>query len=101
MTNRRPHGLFKCRRYACFCAAAPGWGPSGAPGARSGGARTAGARTTGARAALRSVCFELGVDALDRLGRDRPGILLQLHTNVGRSLATRVGQLSDEVLALG
>jgi glutaminase len=59
-----------------------------------------GTRTAGVRAAMPSVCFELEVSVLDGLGRDRPGILLQLHTNIGRALANRVGQLSDEVAAL-
>ncbi|MEE3064223.1 MAG: glutaminase A [Actinomycetota bacterium] len=59
-----------------------------------------GARSAGVRAAMPSVCFELEVAELDRLSRDRPGISLQLHTNIGRALANRVGQLSDEVAAL-
>jgi len=47
-----------------------------------------------------SVCFELEVAALNELSSDRPEVLLQVHTNIARSLANRVRQLSDEVRAL-
>jgi glutaminase len=59
-----------------------------------------GTRTAGVRAAMPSVCFELEVAALNELSSDRPEVLLQVHTNIARSLANRVRQLSDEVRAL-
>ena len=59
-----------------------------------------GTRTAAVRAAMPSVCFELGVDALEQIGRERPDVLLQVHTNIARALANRVRQLSDEVRAL-
>ncbi|WP_169733678.1 cyclic nucleotide-binding domain-containing protein [Mycobacterium genavense] len=59
-----------------------------------------GTRTARVRAATPSVCFELEVAALNELSRDRPGIALQIHTTIGRVLAHRVAQLSEEVLTL-
>ncbi|CDO85944.1 hypothetical protein AWC29_13875 [Mycobacterium triplex] len=59
-----------------------------------------GTRTARVRAATPCVCFELEVAALNELSRDRPGIALQIHTNIGRVLAHRVAQLSEEVLTL-